>query len=110
MFGAAAAQHIAAQNQQQYASTSYAQQDSAGGSSGGSGAAGGAAAGGIGAADWDDFSMSTSAGGATVGRALDLVFIMDATGSMGSYIREATKNIETICDDVSAREPDGAYM
>lgn len=27
--------------------------------------------------------------------------IMDATGSMGSYIASATKNIETICDNVS---------
>jgi hypothetical protein len=27
---------------------------------------------------------------------------MDATGSMGSYIASATKNIETICDNVSA--------
>jgi hypothetical protein len=26
---------------------------------------------------------------------------MDATGSMGSYIASATKNIETICDNVS---------
>ena len=65
----------------------------------------------IGAADFDmasgsGASGSGSAGGAgsfaTDGRALDLLFIMDATGSMGSYIREATKNIETICDNVSA--------
>jgi hypothetical protein len=31
--------------------------------------------------------------------------IMDATGSMGSYIASATKNIETICDNVSAIHP-----
>ncbi|KAE8251076.1 hypothetical protein A4X13_0g4169 [Tilletia indica] len=37
-------------------------------------------------------------------RALDLVFIMDATGSMGSYISSATKNIETICDEIIRSE------
>jgi len=37
-------------------------------------------------------------------RALDLVFIMDATGSMGSYITSATKNIETICDEIIRSE------
>ncbi|PWN92064.1 hypothetical protein FA10DRAFT_259323 [Acaromyces ingoldii] len=31
-------------------------------------------------------------------KTLDLVFIMDATGSMGSYIASATKNIEAICE------------
>lgn len=39
-----------------------------------------------------------------VERALDLVFIMDATGSMGSYIASATKNIETICDNIIRSE------
>ena len=34
------------------------------------------------------------------GRTMDLVFIMDATGSMGSYINSATKNIETICENI----------
>ncbi|GAC72678.1 hypothetical protein L1887_48595 [Cichorium endivia] len=34
------------------------------------------------------------------GRSMDLVFIMDATGSMGSYINSATKNIETICENI----------
>lgn len=38
------------------------------------------------------------------GQALDLVFIMDATGSMGSYIREATRNIETICETIIQSE------
>ncbi|KAN0060561.1 hypothetical protein ACQY0O_007201 [Thecaphora frezii] len=33
-------------------------------------------------------------------RSMDLVFIMDATGSMGSYINSATKNIETICENI----------
>lgn len=37
-------------------------------------------------------------------RALDLVFIMDATGSMGSYIASATKNIEAICDNIIQSE------
>ncbi|PWN33782.1 uncharacterized protein FA14DRAFT_180417 [Meira miltonrushii] len=37
-------------------------------------------------------------------KALDLVFIMDATGSMGSYIASATKNIETICDNIIRSE------
>ncbi|GAA5952589.1 hypothetical protein JCM3765_002215 [Sporobolomyces pararoseus] len=33
-------------------------------------------------------------------RMLDLVFILDCTGSMGSYIASATKNIELICDNI----------
>ncbi|GAA5826188.1 hypothetical protein JCM5353_003840 [Sporobolomyces roseus] len=33
-------------------------------------------------------------------RLLDLVFILDCTGSMGSYIASATKNIELICDNI----------
>lgn len=37
-------------------------------------------------------------------KALDLVFIMDCTGSMGSYIASATKNIETICDNIITSE------
>ncbi|KIS71189.1 uncharacterized protein UMAG_11280 [Mycosarcoma maydis] len=45
-----------------------------------------------------------SSSGASVwdepGRTMDLVFIMDATGSMGSYINSATKNIETICENI----------
>jgi hypothetical protein len=72
MFGSAAAQTLHGQ-----ASTSY----------GGSGP--------ISAADFD------FAGNDAFHRSLDLVFLMDSTGSMGSYIREATKNIETICDNVS---------
>ncbi|BGP74002.1 hypothetical protein NBRC10513v2_007424 [Rhodotorula toruloides] len=31
---------------------------------------------------------------------LDLVFILDCTGSMGSYIASATKNIEVICENI----------
>lgn len=31
---------------------------------------------------------------------LDLVFILDCTGSMGSYIASATKNIELICENI----------
>lgn len=73
MFGSAAAQTLHAQ-----ASTSY----------GGQGP--------ISAADFD------FAGNDAFHRSLDLVFLMDSTGSMGSYIREATKNIETICDNVSS--------
>lgn len=38
------------------------------------------------------------------GRTMDLVFIMDATGSMGSYINSATKNIETICENIIRSE------
>lgn len=38
------------------------------------------------------------------GRSMDLVFIMDATGSMGSYISSATKNIETICENIIQSE------
>ncbi|KAJ9477633.1 VWFA domain-containing protein [Pseudozyma hubeiensis] len=38
------------------------------------------------------------------GRTMDLVFIMDATGSMGSYINSATKNIETICENIVRSE------
>jgi hypothetical protein len=30
----------------------------------------------------------------------DLVFIQDCTGSQGSYISSATRNIETICDHI----------
>lgn len=37
-------------------------------------------------------------------KALDLVFIMDATGSMGSYIASATNHIETICDNIIKSE------
>ncbi|PWN50387.1 vWA-like protein [Violaceomyces palustris] len=37
-------------------------------------------------------------------RLMDLVFIMDATGSMGSYINSATKNIETICENIIQSE------
>lgn len=44
-----------------------------------------------------DFSLDDAP---AAGRALDLVFVMDATGSMGSYIREATRNIEAICDTI----------
>ncbi|GAA6013468.1 hypothetical protein JCM10207_008860 [Rhodosporidiobolus poonsookiae] len=33
-------------------------------------------------------------------RMLDLVFILDCTGSMGSYIASATKNIELICENI----------
>ncbi|GAA5820862.1 hypothetical protein JCM3770_007273 [Rhodotorula araucariae] len=33
-------------------------------------------------------------------RTLDLVFILDCTGSMGSYIASATKNIELICENI----------
>ncbi|GAA6037465.1 hypothetical protein JCM8097_008201 [Rhodosporidiobolus ruineniae] len=33
-------------------------------------------------------------------RELDLVFILDCTGSMGSYIHSATKNIELICENI----------
>ncbi|GAA5906923.1 hypothetical protein JCM8208_003711 [Rhodotorula glutinis] len=33
-------------------------------------------------------------------RQLDLVFILDCTGSMGSYIASATKNIELICENI----------
>ncbi|GAA5871783.1 hypothetical protein JCM8547_008141 [Rhodosporidiobolus lusitaniae] len=33
-------------------------------------------------------------------RKLDLVFILDCTGSMGSYIASATKNIELICENI----------
>ncbi|KDN47001.1 hypothetical protein K437DRAFT_103248 [Tilletiaria anomala UBC 951] len=51
-----------------------------------------------------DFDMNTGAADFAPGRALDLLFIMDATGSMGSYIREATKNIETICDNIVQSE------
>ncbi|WFD34058.1 hypothetical protein MCUN1_000886 [Malassezia cuniculi] len=36
--------------------------------------------------------------------ALDLIFIIDATGSMGSYIASATRNIETICDKIVESE------
>jgi hypothetical protein len=32
----------------------------------------------------------------------DLVFIQDCTGSQGSYITSATRNIETICDHIYA--------
>lgn len=35
---------------------------------------------------------------------LSLAQIMDATGSMGSYIASATKNIETICDNIIQSE------
>lgn len=38
------------------------------------------------------------------GKALDLVFVMDATGSMGSYIASATNHIETICDNIIQSE------
>ncbi|EPQ30289.1 uncharacterized protein PFL1_02405 [Pseudozyma flocculosa PF-1] len=34
------------------------------------------------------------------GRTMDLTFLLDATGSMGSYINSATKNIETICENI----------
>ncbi|KDE06311.1 hypothetical protein MVLG_03350 [Microbotryum lychnidis-dioicae p1A1 Lamole] len=40
---------------------------------------------------------SSSAG---VKRELDLVFILDCTGSMGSYIASATKNIELIVENI----------
>ncbi|GHJ84119.1 hypothetical protein NliqN6_0521 [Naganishia liquefaciens] len=33
-------------------------------------------------------------------KTIDLVFIQDATGSMGSYIASATKNIEEICNQI----------
>lgn len=49
-----------------------------------------------------DFDMAAEGSGSR--RELDLLFIMDATGSMGSYIREATKNIETICDHIVQSE------
>ncbi|KAL7418007.1 hypothetical protein BDY24DRAFT_373778 [Mrakia frigida] len=35
---------------------------------------------------------------------LDLLFIQDATGSMGSYIASATKNIEEICASIVSSE------
>lgn len=49
--------------------------------------------------DWEDPNATA---GTT--KALDLVFIMDCTGSMGSYIASATKNIETICDNIITSE------
>lgn len=52
---------------------------------------------GVSAADWADVAAAPSA----MGRMLDLVFVMDATGSMGSYIIEATHNIEVICDSIT---------
>ncbi|GAA5830165.1 hypothetical protein JCM11251_006903 [Rhodosporidiobolus azoricus] len=38
--------------------------------------------------------------GAGPERQLDLTFILDCTGSMGSYINSATKNIELICENI----------
>ncbi|SNX82481.1 uncharacterized protein MEPE_01187 [Melanopsichium pennsylvanicum] len=53
-------------------------------------------------------NASASTSGSNVwdepGRTMDLVFIMDATGSMGSYINSATKNIETICENIIRSE------
>ncbi|PKI84552.1 hypothetical protein MVES_001747 [Malassezia vespertilionis] len=53
--------------------------------------------------DWMSSPQSASASAETdfgLDRMLDLVFIIDATGSMGSYINSATRNIETICDNI----------
>lgn len=57
------------------------------------------------AADWDA-SVAAAPALPKAGRTLDLVFVMDATGSMGSYIREATRNIEAICDTLIAQSDD----
>ncbi|KAH8924105.1 hypothetical protein BT69DRAFT_1333300 [Atractiella rhizophila] len=37
-------------------------------------------------------------------RELDLVFVLDCTGSMGSYITSATQNIEVICQEIVQSE------
>lgn len=61
--------------------------------------------------DVDD--LSDAMGGAYSGNAqasgsgerqLDLVFILDCTGSMGSYIASATKNIELIVENIQQSE------
>ncbi|CAO1623229.1 unnamed protein product [Parajaminaea phylloscopi] len=83
MFGQAA-QHLAAEQQRQSGS-------SAGGGTG-DGSSGASAQ-----FDWDIDSHTDT-------KALDLVFIMDATGSMGSYIASATNHIETICDNIIQSE------
>ncbi|KAJ9099025.1 hypothetical protein QFC20_005782 [Naganishia adeliensis] len=48
------------------------------------------------ATDMDSGLMNDEPGRKTI----DLVFIQDATGSMGSYIASATKNIEEICNQI----------
>lgn len=63
----------------------------------------GAAAQHLNAQDQNSNAFASSSGASIwdePGRTMDLVFIMDATGSMGSYINSATKNIETICENI----------
>jgi len=47
--------------------------------------------------DFDTGSSSTSQPPQDGRKMLDLVFVQDCTGSQGSYITSATKNIESIC-------------
>lgn len=55
--------------------------------------------------DWDDLTGAGSSNGASgSSKELDLVFVMDCTGSMGSYIASATNHIETICDNIIQSE------
>ncbi|CAD6925942.1 unnamed protein product [Tilletia laevis] len=102
MFGAAAASHLNTdQAHDGPSNTAWAQSGAADSSAGDAAAA---------AAASDPWTLEDDA------RSLDLVFIMDATGSMGSYsalppttvphfsISSATKNIETICDEIIRSE------
>lgn len=93
MFGSAA-QHLASSP-----STSRSHHDDPSTSSSGGPSASCSAA----AFDWDDMTGAGSSSGGS-SKALDLVFVMDCTGSMGSYIASATNHIETICDNIKQSE------
>ncbi|GAA99362.1 uncharacterized protein L969DRAFT_93822 [Mixia osmundae IAM 14324] len=55
------------------------------------------------AMDGDDNTMGESSGSPhdLSGPTLDLCFVLDVTGSMGSYIKAACQNIESICDEIA---------
>ena len=50
------------------------------------------------------FAIPGGAGATRDARKLDLVFTMDVTGSMGSYINAAKKNIKAIARRLSDQE------